>query len=488
MATIPLKTLPLAFVLANRRSALIGGDDRAHSKADLLLGAGAGLDIYSDCCGPALAALAEQHDNCRIQPLQTAAEAPPPQLVVVGWEDSQPEDAGRKALIDMARHWGVPVNVVDDPAHCDFIFPAMVRRGEVQVAITTGGRAPLLARLLRERLEALLPTGLEYLAVLLDKFGGRMRRQGMAAGRRRALLERLATGSAGQAAEAGDIQRAERLAEAAMQADEQDGEAAQEGCIYMVGAGPGNPDLLTLRGLQLLQRADVILYDRLVPEAVLNLARRESERVLVGKTPGGHSTPQAEINRMMVEQAQAGRRICRLKSGDPFVFGRGGEELEGIAGTNIPVEVVPGISAASGCAAWEGIPLTHRDFAHSCLFVTAHGSAEAPAPDWKNILTPGQTVVVFMPLSRLGDIVRECQQSGVSPDWPVALIERGTQPQHRALYCTLSDLAQKAEALSFQSPSLLICGEVTALGAMSARQPTEEPAAFRPSKTPSDAD
>lgn len=449
-----MRTLPLAFRLDGQPTALIGGDDRALSKAELLLQAGAKVVLYSDNPGVALSALLKQQSMMNQRSLDLVADAAAcPRLAVVGWE----QGTERAELIRLARMWQVPVNVVDAADDCDFFFPALVDRGDVRVAITTGAQSPFLALLLRGRLEAMLPAGLEVLATLLAEVTQTLRVRKLSAAARRQLLEQIAEGAAGVAAEAGNLERARQLAQAQMAGSK------PLGYVSMVGAGPGHPGLLTLRGLQLLQRADTVLYDRLVSEEVLALARREAGRVLVGKSPGGHSIAQEEINCRLVELAREGQHVCRLKGGDPFIFGRGGEELQTIVEAGIALEVVPGINAASGCAAWAGIPLTHRDFAHSCVFLAAHGQPGAPVPDWQKLLSPGWTAAVFMPLARLAAIGEECRAARVAADWPVALVESGTLPAQRVLRSTIGEVAVQAQQQGFQSPALLICGEVTRL-------------------------
>ena len=450
-----MRTLPLNLVLEGREAALVGGDDRALPKAEALLEVGSRLKLYSDAPQPALAALA-QGGPAQLLPLSAVGRGDSPAVIVVGWEGGGEREA-REALIRLARQWSAPLNAIDLPATSDFYFPAIVRRGDVRVAVTTGGLAPTLARLLRTRIEAILPDGLEYLAQLLAETGKQLRRRGLAAGQRSAVLTQIAEGAAGAAATSGRMEQARRLAEPLLAG------AEGRGAIYMVGAGPGNPGLLTLRGLQLLQRSEIVLYDRLVSDEVLAMAGAEARKILVGKAPGDHSVPQAEINRQMIELAREGRQVCRLKGGDPFIFGRGGEELEEVLAQGIALEVVPGINAASGCAAWAGIPLTHRDHAHSCMFLTAHGVPESRPPDWQRLLAKDCTLVIFMPLARLAEISRQCLAAGVAADWPVALVQSGTLPEQRVLSSTIGAVAKDAEAAAFGSPAILICGEVTRL-------------------------
>lgn len=383
-----------------------------------------------------------------------------------------------QAVFDEAEVRRVPVNVVDDAAHCRFISPAVIDRGPLQIALSTGGASPVLARLLRNRLEALLPGGLGRVAGAAKQLRGRVKRL-LPQAARRAFWESVMTDAnlarwpgmdtARIRAEMHRALRAFRPGRAA-------GRGPAPGRVFIVGAGPGNPDLLTLRALQLLGQADVILHDRLVPQAILDLARRDADRVYVGKAPGAHYRSQREIERLMVSEARAGRVVVRLKGGDPFIFGRGGEEVQALRAAGIEYEVVPGITAATACAALAGIPLTHRDLAQSLTLVTGHvaatgtslsaaGASEAAAGvDWARLAGPGRTVAVYMGVKQAACIRGELLQAGLAPDFPAALVVDGSREGQQVLSGTIGQLPELAAAAPAGRPGLLIIGQVATLG------------------------
>ncbi len=351
----------------------------------------------------------------------------------------------------------VPVNVVDDAEHSSFITPSIVDRAPLQVAISTGGTSPVLARRLRERVEAWLPAGYGQLAGFLHRQRPRVAVAGDIR-QRRALWERFLDSPGAEAALRGDDAAAEAELERLLSGQPVRGE------VYLVGAGPGDPDLLTFRALRLMQQADVVLYDRLLPQAILDLVRRDAERIFVGKRRNQHTVPQDEINAELVRLAKEGKRVLRLKGGDPFVFGRGAEEAETLAAAGIPFQVVPGITAASGCAAYAGIPLTHRDYAQSCVFVTGHPRQDGQLQlNWNQLAQRGQTVVIYMGLHTLPQLCQQFIAHGLPADWPAALVEEGTSPRQRVITGTLGDLPGKVEQAGVQGASLVIVGEVVRL-------------------------
>ncbi len=337
---------------------------------------------------------------------------------------------------------GIPVNVVDDREASRVIVPAIVDRDPVLIAISSGGASPVLARRWRERLEALAPSRIGELAAWLSGLRAVARRKLRGVQERRRYFETLIDGAAAQRFIAGDVSGAQRIAQRLLGSSASARRAA--GHVTLVGAGPGDPELLTLKALRALCDADVILYDRLVSEGVLDLARRDAARVCVGKTAGGVGVPQERINEWLIAHALAGRRVVRLKGGDPFIFGRGGEELEALAGAGIGYSVIPGITAASACAAYAGIPLTHRDHAHSVIFVTGHGGDENNAPDWRSLAAVRTTAVFYMGLARIEHIVERLVAHGAPPDRPAALIAQGTLPAQRVVAATLSGIAGAA--------------------------------------------
>jgi uroporphyrin-III C-methyltransferase/precorrin-2 dehydrogenase/sirohydrochlorin ferrochelatase len=362
----------------------------------------------------------------------------------------------------------IPVNVVDDRELSRFIMPAIVDRSPVIVAVSSGGDAPVLTRRLREKLEAVLPTRLGKLAELAGALREKVKRRIVDIGVRRKFWERFFDGPAAADVLAGRDEQALQSIERSLRAvtdikstDEWRGEVA------LVGAGPGDPGLLTLRALRVLQNADVVLYDRLVSPQILELARRDAELISVGKAAGSAPIPQEQINALLVEHACAGKRVVRLKGGDPFIFGRGGEELETLASHGIRYEVVPGVTAAAGCAAYAGIPLTHREYAQTLTFVTGHSKSEGASDDidWQALARPNQTVVFYMGMHTLEKIIFRLREHGAAATRSAAVIEHGTQDSQRVIVATLADLQAQVAAAKVTSPALLIVGEVTRLHA-----------------------
>ena len=376
-------------------------------------------------------------------------------LVVAATDDPSLND--RVAGAARARH--LLCNVVDDAERSGFIVPAIVDRSPLVIAVSSGGAAPVLARLARERIETLFDESYGTLARLLEAWRGRIKRAFPDVSARRRFYEGVVRGKVAdlvrrqQPSAAGD--------EIARQVAAPDRD--QRGSVVLVGAGPGDPGLLTLNALRALQSADVILHDRLVSDEVLALARRDATRIPVGKSARSHSVPQERIHELMLEHARAGRRVVRLKGGDPFVFGRGGEELEVLAQHGIPFEVVPGITAALACGAYAGVPLTHRDHAQSVRFVTAHCGDSIDTLDWASLARPRQTLALYMGVAALGRVREQLLRYGRAPATPVAIIENGSRREQRVTLAALDQLEDVALRGGIQSPALLIVGEVAAL-------------------------
>jgi uroporphyrin-III C-methyltransferase / precorrin-2 dehydrogenase / sirohydrochlorin ferrochelatase len=364
-------------------------------------------------------------------------------------------------IASLAEARGIPVNVVDDRKASRVIVPAIIDRDPVIVAVSSAGSSPVLARRLRERLEALVPKRIGLWATWLAGMRAAARRRIPSMQARRRYFEMLVDGPAERRFVAGDESGARRIAQRLMASAYP--AAAPIGEVTLVGAGPGDPELLTLKALRALQDADVILHDRLVPGAVLDYARRDAERICVGKAAGGGGTAQQAINELLVEHARRGRRVVRLKGGDPFIFGRGGEELEALVRAGIAFSVIPGISAANGCAAYAGIPLTHRDHAHSVSFVTGHGEEAGEEPDWASLARPKTTAVFYMGLARLEHIVARLIEHGAPPERPAALIVHGTTAEQQVILATVGTIRSQAAARRIESPALLVVGEVAAL-------------------------
>ncbi|MFM4973401.1 siroheme synthase CysG [Aeromonas veronii] len=445
--------LPIFCRLDNKPVLLVGGGEVAERKARLLLDAGAHLTVVAPELDPELAELAA---NGSIEWLagEFASQQLAGKWLVVAATDRREVNALVYQSANQAR---IFANVVDDPKRSSFIMPSIIDRSPLMVAISSGGKAPVLARLLREKLEALLPQHLSAVAAFAGSLRERVKARFASMGERRRFWERLlGADRLGQALARGDHASAHQLADNLF-ADE----SQSTGEVVLVGAGPGDPGLLTLHALRQMQQADVVVYDRLVSDEVMALVRRDAKRIFVGKQAGNHCVPQEGINQLLLEEAQKGQRVVRLKGGDPFIFGRGGEELETLVGSGIGFQVVPGITAASGCAAYAGIPLTHRDHAQSVRFVTAHGKGGARDLNWPLLAKDKQTLVFYMGLSSCATIREQLLAHGKGGDTPVALIERGTQPCQRVIRGTLDELP--ALAVGIESPALIMVGSVVTL-------------------------
>lgn len=444
--------LPLHFDLKSRHCLLVGGGEIALRKAELLEGAGAIVTVVA----PSINA-----DICRL------LGAAPHRLLERPWESA---DLDGKALVvcatddadvnvrvsGEAQARQLPVNVVDHPDLCTVIFPSIIDRSPVIASVATGGHSPVLTRFLREMLEALIGEGYGRLARYLGE-----RREGLKArfretGPRRRHTEKFLLSAGAEHAMRGEFEAADKYLEA-------ESPGLDVGEVYLVGAGPGDPDLLTLRALQLMQKADIVLYDNLVSDAVLGRVRRDARMQNVGKTAGDDSMQQETINDMLVRLASEGQRVLRLKGGDPFIFGRGGEEIENLAAHGIPFQVVPGITAANGCAAYAGIPLTHRDYSQSVRFVTGHPRDGEVRLEWREFAHENQTIVFYMGLAGLERICENLIAHGRDAATPVAIVSRGTTPEQQVVVGTLGTIAGLVRASEIRRPTLIIVGEVVSL-------------------------
>lgn len=369
----------------------------------------------------------------------------------------EPENTDQS--VEWAREYGVPINVVDHPHLCDFTIPSILDRGEIVAAVGSGGAAPVLAKKVRTDLEALLPQAIGPLSELARAFRPEVAQRLETGVARRQFWEAALHGEPASLALAGDIDGAKRALGILLDGFAKKGGAI--GRVDIVGAGPGDPELLTLKAFRLIQNADIVFYDRLVSADILDLIRRDAERVSVGKSKANHSVPQNEIQERMIIAAREGKRVVRLKGGDPFIFGRGGEELEAVVKSGIDVEVTPGISSALGCAAASGLPLTHRDHAQTLTFVTGHSKAGGvPNLDWDALAKPNQTVVVFMGVGTAAAISEQLIAAGRAASTPAAVIENGTRKDEIRDFGTLAELPQMIERSGIEGPALLIIGEV----------------------------
>ena len=447
--------LPICIDLRGRHCLLVGGGEVARRKVETLLRAGATLRLVAPAIDPGLDELVRQQGGeLRLRAFEPR-DVDDVWLAVAATDD----EAVNRQVRDVARQRGVLVNVVDQPALCDFIFPSIIDRDPMVIAVSSGGRAPLLARLLRARLETTIPAGYGRLAAWMGRFRPQVKARIAGGTARRRFWERVLEGQIGETFLAGREAEAERLLTASLTA----GTVDEVGEVYLVGAGPGDPDLLTFRALRLMQKADVVLYDRLVAAPILDLVRKEAERIHVGKERDRHTLPQSRINQLLIDLARSGKRVLRLKGGDPFIFGRGGEEIEHLAEAGISFQVVPGITAASGCASYAGIPLTHRDFAQSVRFVTGHLKDGSPDLNWPELAHADQTLVFYMGLLGLPHICRQLVAHGLDDQTPIALIQQGTTPNQQVWVATLATLPQLLERIRPQPPTLAIVGGVVSL-------------------------
>ena len=447
--------LPLFHKLRGRDVLLVGGGEMALRKARVILAAGAVMRVIAPVMSAELQKLmTAQGGQCLLRAYEGSDLAG---CCLVLATTDQPEV--NAAIAQQAQAMGIPVYAVGAPELSTVMFPAIVDRSPLIIALSTAGHAPVLARLVRAKIETLLPASYGRLAGLAARFRDQVKALLPKVQPRRMFWEDVFQGQVAEHIFAGREQQAEQLL-----LDKISGASNQvRGEVYLVGAGPGDPDLLTFKALRLMQQADVVLYDRLVAPAILDLCRRDADRMYVGKQMSNHSVPQDQINQKLVELALQGKRVVRLKGGDPFVFGRGGEEIAELAAKQIPFQVVPGITAASGCSAYAGIPLTHRDYAQSVRFVTGHALDGVLDLPWAELAAPMQTVVFYMGLGGLPAICTQLIAHGQDASTPIALIEKGTTPQQRVFVGTLATLVAQLSVEVVQSPSLIIVGEVVAL-------------------------
>jgi uroporphyrin-III C-methyltransferase / precorrin-2 dehydrogenase / sirohydrochlorin ferrochelatase len=451
-----LDYLPLFYNVRQQPCLLVGGGEVALRKAQSLIRSQAIVQVIAPHIDPALVSLVTDNDGRCLHRAFTPEDIGDFRLVIAATDDEAVNQSVSKAALAKS----CLVNVVDNPALSNFITPAIIDRSPLILAISSGGQAPVLARQLRARIESLVPASYGKLAQLAGQFRDQAKQVFKSPRQRRRFWENALQGVPAELVLTGNVQAAERLLKEQL-ANAQS--VSQGGEVYLVGAGPGDPDLLTFRALRLMQQADVVLYDRLVSPGVLDLARKDAERIYVGKRRSDHTLPQAEINQLLVDLARQGKRVLRLKGGDPFIFGRGGEEIDKLADENIPFQVVPGITAASGCACYAGIPLTHRDYAQSVKFITGHlkdGKTNLAFPE---LLDPTQTLVFYMGLVGLPDICQRLIDHGRDVNTPAALIEKGTTAEQRVFIGTIGNLADKIRDQDVHGPTLIIIGDVVSL-------------------------
>jgi uroporphyrin-III C-methyltransferase/precorrin-2 dehydrogenase/sirohydrochlorin ferrochelatase len=447
--------LPIFIDIKQQPCLVVGGGDIALRKINLLLKANAAVTCVSKECCDGIEKLVKNNQITYIEKAFEASDIDRQVLIVSATDDS----TLNTHVSELAKVANIPVNVVDSPDLCSFIMPSIVDRSPIVIAISSAGKAPVLARLIRAKLESTIPHAYGKLAELAGNFRDQVKAKFNNIEDRRYFWEKTFSGIVAEKVFSGKVDEAKADLQAQLDGSTDSG----VGEVYLVGGGPGDPDLLTFKALRLMQQADVILYDRLVSDGVMELVRRDAELIYVGKERDNHAVPQGDINQLLVDLAKQGRRVCRLKGGDPFIFGRGGEEIETLAENNIPFQVVPGITAASGCSAYSGIPLTHRDYSQSCRFVTGHlkdGSMNLP---WNELAVEQQTIVFYMALVGARHLSEQLISHGMRGDMPVALVEKGTTPDHQVYVTTLAELPDLVENTTIHAPTLIIVGEVVKL-------------------------
>ncbi|MDO6512776.1 siroheme synthase CysG [Neptuniibacter sp. 2_MG-2023] len=448
--------LPLFFKLTDKNVLLVGGGNVALRKARLLCRSGASVTVIAHHVCDELQQLLDESSGLSIIGEYHADLLKDKILVIAATDDQKLNERVHFDAVDR----NLPVNVVDSPKLCTFVFPAIVDRSPVVIGISSGGSAPVLARLLRARLETWIPKSYGKLASIANHFRDRVKAKFSTVNHRRVFWENVLQGQIAEKVFAGRDAEAIELIENKIAHDDPD---HQVGEVYLVGGGPGDPELLTFKALRLMQQADVVLYDALVSEAVLDLCRRDADLIFVGKKRDNHALPQEGINDLLVNHAQQGKRVVRLKGGDPFIFGRGGEELETLKANNIPFQVVPGITAASACSTFAGIPLTHRNYAQSVKFVTGQLKNRTTDLNFHELVHPNQTVVFYMGLHTLPILSKKLIEHGKPGDTPAAIVSRGTLADQKVLTGTLDTLPELQEKAQLPAPALIIVGEVVSL-------------------------
>ncbi|MDH2589753.1 siroheme synthase CysG [Acinetobacter baumannii] len=446
---------PISLKLQQQRCLIVGGGHIALRKATLLAKAGAIIDVVAPAIEDQLLQLITTTDGVSF--IEAFAEkflSTPYRLVIAATNDAEVN----KTVFEQCEARNLLVNSVDDIPHCRFMVPAIIDRSPLIVSVASNGTSPVLSRQIRTQLETSIPHGMGKLAEFSGKWRNQVKEKISNPDERRIFWENLYASPLKEQVFNDNLDVADSMLEQALQEWK-----APKGEVYLVGAGPGDPELITLKALRLMQQADVVIYDRLVSAPILELCRRDATKIYVGKARSNHSVPQEGINALLVDYAKKGKRVCRLKGGDPFIFGRGGEEIQELFQAGVPFQVVPGITAASGCSAYAGIPLTHRDYAQSVRFLTGHLKEGSPELPWNELVYENQTLVLYMGLVGLERICEQLIAHGQRPDMPVALISKGTTPEQKVVVGSLADIASKVTEHQIHAPTLTIIGEVVRL-------------------------
>ena len=452
-----MEFLPLFFSFKGRSALVVGGGEVALRKVALLVKAQAKVIVVSPEVHNEIEALVSSSGGEVKLKTFDPGDVSNMSLVIAATNNIEVNTA----VANQAHNLNIPVNVVDQPKLGNFIFPAIVDRSPIIAAVSSGGSSPVLARLLRAKLETVIPSSYGRLALLAEKYRTKVKQSFAHINLRRGFWERALTGPIAELVFAGKEREAEALINEEL--DNKEPVKKELGEVYLVGAGPGDPDLLTFKALRLMQQADVVLFDRLVSKPILELCRRDAHMVNVGKARSDHLVPQEGINQLLVDYAKKGHRVLRLKGGDPFIFGRGGEEIQELTDHGVPFQVVPGITAAAGCSSYAGIPLTHRDFAQSVRFVTGHLKNNTTDLPWSELAYTNQTIVFYMGLMGLPIICSKLIEHGMSPDMPIALVQKGTTPEQKVIVATLGTMVKTLESQTVSAPTLIIVGEVVSL-------------------------
>ncbi|WP_180183119.1 siroheme synthase CysG [Acinetobacter sp. YH01020] len=452
---------PISLKLQQQPCLIVGGGRIAYRKAVLLAKAGAQLTVCSPEIEDDLLSLVNKTQGQYLNSIyhesvyqENAIALRQFRLVIAATNDK----AVNQAVFEACEAENVLVNSVDDPPHCRFMVPAIIDRSPLVISVASNGTSPVLSRQIRTQLESSIPHGMGKLAEFSGQWRAAVKAKIVNPDERRIFWEDLYASPLKEQVFNDNLTEANRLIEQALLEWKQ-----PKGEVYLVGAGPGDPELLTLKALRLMQQADVVIYDRLVSQPIMDLCRRDAEKIYVGKARSNHAVPQEGINALLVKYASEGKRVCRLKGGDPFIFGRGGEEIQELFAAGVAFQVVPGITAASGCSAYAGIPLTHRDYAQSVRFLTGHLKEGSPELPWNELVYQNQTLVLYMGLVGLEKICEKLIAHGQRSDMPVALVSKGTTPEQKVVVGTLADIASKVSEYQIQAPTLTIIGDVVSL-------------------------
>jgi uroporphyrin-III C-methyltransferase/precorrin-2 dehydrogenase/sirohydrochlorin ferrochelatase len=437
---------------------IVGAGEVAARKLELVLKTPARIKVVAPDICSTIRALAAKH--CQIELQERCflpADLNDQQMVFITTNDQ----ALNASIQQQGKAQKLLVNVVDNTPLCGFITPSIVDRSPIIIAMSSGGSAPVLLRYMRQKLESLIPANISKLGAFSERFRDKVKHTLSTVTQRRYFWENVLDGDVAEAVTQGQESKANSMFEQLLSAAKEDKQT--QGQVYLVGAGPGDPDLLTFRALRLMQKADVVVYDRLVSPQILDLVRRDAEKIYVGKAKSNHTLPQQDINQLMVDEAKKGHRVIRLKGGDPFIFGRGGEEIQTLIQAGIQFQVVPGITAANGASSYAGIPLTHRDHAQSVVFATGHLKDNSIDLNWPALAQQNQTIVFYMGLTGLGIICQQLIKHGLSSDTPIALIQSATTQQQKVITATLGSINSHPELATMRPPTLIIVGSVVSL-------------------------